>query len=158
MFQTLKAQNGVLGDLEYVVRSSVPASDRGKTTRKQPACARCKMKKVCRSSLGSPLHSSKKRLQLKCIITEAESCEKCMERGVTCSYSSTGGPDNQSSPDALPSGDCNPSYGKAASPPQNESPQSGASYGGCHTGSSTDNSKMTHGKGPWIFFSTNPRF
>jgi len=45
MFQTLKAQNGVLGDLEYVVRSSVPASDKVKT-KKQPACTRCKMKKV----------------------------------------------------------------------------------------------------------------
>lgn len=52
MFQTLKAQNGALGDSEYVVRSSIPASDKAKATRKQPACTRCKMKKV-RTSLLS---------------------------------------------------------------------------------------------------------
>ncbi|KAI1261791.1 hypothetical protein F5Y18DRAFT_192382 [Xylariaceae sp. FL1019] len=78
MFQTLKAQNGVLGDLEYVVQSSVSASDRVKT-KKQPACTRCKMKK------------------LKCII-ESDSCEKCLERGVRCSYRGPGGPKSRNSP------------------------------------------------------------
>lgn len=48
MFQTLKAQNGALGDLKYIVRSSIPASDKVKPARKQPACTRCKMKKVRR--------------------------------------------------------------------------------------------------------------
>ena len=52
MFQTLKAQNRALGDLEYVVQSSVPASEKAKATRKLPACTRCKIKKVRQASLA----------------------------------------------------------------------------------------------------------
>nr|BAV32144.1 hypothetical protein [Sordaria araneosa] len=70
MFQTLKAQSGAMGDMEYVVQSSLPANDKVKGMKKQAACTRCKMKK------------------LRCKI-EADGCEKCVESGVACSYGGT---------------------------------------------------------------------
>lgn len=71
MFQTLKAQNGSHQDSEYVVQSSIPASDKLKAAKKPPACTRCKMRK------------------LKCIILAPDNCEKCLEGGVRCSYRGT---------------------------------------------------------------------
>ncbi|KAM7200685.1 hypothetical protein V8F20_005187 [Naviculisporaceae sp. PSN 640] len=70
MFQTLKAQSGAMGDMEYVIQSSLPANDKVKGVKKQAACTRCKMKK------------------LRCKI-EPDGCEKCLESGVTCSYGGT---------------------------------------------------------------------
>ncbi|KAL7940480.1 hypothetical protein V8C42DRAFT_226162 [Trichoderma barbatum] len=128
MFQTLKVQNRGLGDLEYIVRSSIPASAKAKT-KKQPACTRCKMKK------------------LKCII-EADSCEKCIERGVRCSYRATGEPEIRNSPspdsnmtqlDISTSSDGASVYNKATS--YNTSPQSGASCNGSGDGSSPSRGK-----------------
>ncbi|KAL6796263.1 hypothetical protein GGI42DRAFT_356403 [Trichoderma sp. SZMC 28013] len=128
MFQTLKVQNRGLGDLEYIVRSSIPASNKAKT-KKQPACTRCKMKK------------------LKCII-DADSCEKCIERGVRCSYRVTGEPGNRNSQspdhhmaeiDMSTSSDGTLAYNKTSS--YNTSSQSGASFNG-----SSDSSPPSVGK------------
>ncbi|KAM7182850.1 hypothetical protein V8F33_013976 [Rhypophila sp. PSN 637] len=71
MFQTLKAQNGAMGDMEYVIQSSLPANDKIRGLKKPAACTRCKMKK------------------LRCKI-EPEGCEKCFESGVPCSYGASG--------------------------------------------------------------------
>lgn len=75
-------------------------------------------------------------MQLKCII-EADSCEKCIERGVRCSYRAAGEPESRNSPspdrhmtqiDISTSSDGALIYNKAVS--YNTSSQSGASYNG----------------------------
>lgn len=78
---------------------------------------------------------------------EGDSCEKCMEGGVACSYRGTGGPERQNSYSAegrvnrsgtSTSSDCISVHSKAA--PSDESPQSRASYGDLGTSSSKDDS------------------
>lgn len=92
MFQTLKAQSGALGDMEYVIQSSLPAYDKVRGAKKQPACTRCKMKKVRRSELRYVtalmiFNFFSFTTQLKCILdSDSDGCEKCLESGVTCSY------------------------------------------------------------------------
>ncbi|KAF7541400.1 hypothetical protein G7054_g570 [Neopestalotiopsis clavispora] len=94
MFQTLKAQNGSHQDSEYVVQSSIPASDKLKAAKKPPACTRCKMRKVrplpiephlpnagpdsyliIASRLSTVNHDSAlTRFQLKCVILAPDNC------------------------------------------------------------------------------------
>jgi hypothetical protein len=109
MFQTLKAQNGSHQDSEYVVQSSIPASDKLKAAKKPPACTRCKMRKVRPLPIEPHLpnagpdsyliiasrlstvnrDSALTRFQLKCVILAPDNCEKCLEGGVRCSYRGT---------------------------------------------------------------------